>query len=175
MIFGGIGAGQQPLAKLIVRPWALESGDFDDSGFAGIAVSRQLVRFWRYFWLEAEMGAGFRFEPAHDYYNPEVWGAIYIKFDGFPWNDTLRTALGYSTGLNWVYEIPLSETNYGRWSQPDEAVLQHYFSPEIAFSLPETPENELVFRMHHRSTIYGLFWNAHAGSNVITVGLRFRR
>jgi len=174
-VFGGIGAGDLTLDTLLFHPWDLDSDEFGGAGFAGVAMSRQLVRFWQYFWLEAEMGAGFRFEPTHDYYNPEVWGAIYINYDGFPWNDTLRTAVGISTGLNWVKEIPLSETNYGRWPQPNGTVLQHYLSPEIAFSLPETPENELVFRLHHRSTIYGLMWNSHAGSNVATVGLRFRR
>ena len=175
MIFGGVGAGRETLATIMFQPWDIESGVLDDSGFAGVAISRQLVRFWKHFWLEAEMGAGFRFEPAEDYYNPEAWGAIYLKFDGFPWNDTLRTAVGVSTGLNWVKEIVPSETNYGRWSLPDGAVLQHYLSPEVAFSLPETPENELVFRLHHRSTGHGLFWNARTGSNVVTVGLRFRQ
>jgi len=175
MIFGGVGAGTENLEGLLLHPWDLDSDSFDDTGFVGAAMSRQLVRFWQYFWLEAEMGAGFRFEPAQDYYNPEIWGAIFLRFDGFPWNDTLRTALGVSTGLNWVKEIPLSETDYGRHPQPGGAVLQHYLSPEVAFSLPETPENELVFRMHHRSTGYGLFWDAKTGSNVVTVGLRFRR
>ena len=175
MVFGGVGAGREPLSTILFHPWDLDSGALDDSGFAGVAMSRQLVRFWQYFWLEAEMGAGFRFEPAEDYYNPEVWGAIYLKFDGFPWNDTLRTAVGVSTGLNWIKEIPKSEVRYGRWAPPDGAVLQHYLSPEVAFSLPETPENELVFRLHHRSTGHGLFWNARTGSNVVTVGLRFRR
>ena len=175
MVFGGVGAGRETLATIMFQPWDIDSGALDDSGFAGVAMSRQLVRFWQHFWLEAEMGAGFRFEPAEDYYNPELWGAIYLKFDGFPWNDTLRTAVGVSTGLNWIKEIPKSEVRYGRWAPPDGAVLQHYLSPEVAFSLPETPENELVFRLHHRSTGHGLFWNARTGSNVVTVGLRFRR
>lgn len=175
MVFGGVGVGREPLETVLFHPWDVDSDALDDSGFAGVAMSRQLVRFWQHFWLEAELGAGFRFEPAEDFYNPEVWGAIYLKFDGFPWNDTLRTAVGVSTGLNWVREIVPSETNHGRWSVPEGAVLQHYLSPEIAFSLPDTPEKELVFRLHHRSTGYGLFWDARTGSNVVTVGLRFRR
>lgn len=110
MIFGGVGAGSENLGTIMFQPWRLEPGFLDDSGFAGVAMSRQLVRFWQHFWLEAEMGAGFRFEPAEDYYNPELWGAIYLKFDGFPWNDTLRTAVGVSTDLNWVRELVPSET-----------------------------------------------------------------
>lgn len=175
MIFGGVGAGYETLGTILLQPWDIEPGELGNSGFAGVAMSRQLVRFWQHFWLEAEMGAGFRFEPAEDYYNPELWGAIYLKFDGFPWNDTLRTAVGVSTGLNWVREIVPSEIVRGRSSLPDGAVLQHYLSPEVAFSLPQAPENELVFRLHHRSTGHGLFWDAKTGSNVLTVGFRFRR
>jgi hypothetical protein len=58
---------------------------------------------------------------------------------------------------------------------PDEAVLQHYLSPEIAFSWPDKPEDELFIRIHHRSTGYGLFWDTSTGSNIVSVGLRFRR
>jgi len=174
-ILGGVSVGDNNMSDLLVHPGDMDDEGLGEGGFAGVAVSRQLVRFWQYWWLEAEMGAGFRFEPSQDYYSPEAWAAIYLKFDGFPWNDMLRTSVGISTGLNWVSELPPSETGYGEDDIPDSAVLQHYLSPEIAFSLPDNPQDELFVRIHHRSTGYGLFWNTSTGSNMVTIGLRFRR
>ena len=175
-IFGGILTGDSSLGNLFIHPNDIDYENFGKGGFVGAAMSRQLVRFWSYFWLEAELGGGFRFEPGRDYYSPEGWGAIYMRFDGFPWNHYLRTSVGISTGINVIGEIPPSETVYGEKTDvADEAILQHYLSPEIAFSLPDSPQNELFFRIHHRSTGFGLFWNTSTGSNVLTLGLRFRR
>lgn len=174
-ILGGIGVGDSNLSDLMIDHGNIETDEVGKSGLVGAAMSRQLVRFWEYFWLEAEVGAGLRFEPDRDYYSPEAWGAIYLRFDGFPWNDVLRTSIGISTGLDVVADLPPSETNYGQKSVPGGAVLQHYLSPEIAFSLPDNPEDELFIRIHHRSTGYGLFWDASTGSNLVAIGLRFRR
>lgn len=175
MVFGGVGTGSETMRKTLFRPWDLDTGQLDDHGMVGVAASRQLVRFWDYFWLETELGAGYRFEPSRDYSSPEGWAAIYLKYDGFPWNDYLRTSVGISTGLSLVAEMPPAETDFGAKDVPDEAILQHYLSPEIAFSLPEHPENELVLRLHHRSSSYYHFWDVITGSNVIAVGLRMRR
>ena len=174
-VFGGVSVGDSSFHELLIDYDNIDTDEVGEGGFVGAAMSRQLVRFWGYFWLEAEAGAGFRFESERDYYSPEAWGAIYLRYDGFPWNDVLRTSVGISTGLNLVADIPPSETNYGTKSIPDEAVLQHYLSPEIAFSWPDKPEDELFIRIHHRSTGYGLFWDTSTGSNVVSVGVRFRR
>ncbi len=173
-ILGGVTVGNNTLGSVLF-PIDLSEKGLGEGGFVGAAMSRQLVRFQRHFWLEAELGGGFRFEPAVDYYNPEAWGAIYLKYDGFPWNDVIRTTVGVSTGLHWIAELTPGDTNYGQYAIPGNAVLQHYFSPEIAFSFPERPQDELFIRIHHRSTGYGLFWNTEAGSNVVAIGLRFRR
>jgi len=174
-LLGGVSVGESSFSELLIDHGNIETDEVGKGGFVGAAMSRQLVRFWDYFWLEAETGAGFRFEPGRDYYSPEAWGAIYLRFDGFPWNNVVRTSFGISTGLNVVADLPPSETNYGEKDIPSGAVLQHYLSPEIALSLPEKPEDELFIRIHHRSTGYGLFWDTSTGSNVVTVGLRFRR
>lgn len=174
-LLGGVTVGDSSLSDLIINHGSIESDEVGKGGLVGAAMSRQLVRFGHYFWLEAEIGAGFRFEPGRDYYSPEAWGAMFLRFDGFPWNDVLRTSVGISTGLNLVAELPPSETNYGQKDIPNGAILQHFLSPEIAFSLPDQPEDELFIRIHHRSTGYGLFWDTSTGSNVVTLGLRFRR
>ena len=70
-IFGGILTGDSSLGNLFIHPNDIDYENFGKGGFVGAAMSRQLVRFWSYFWLEAELGGGFRFEPGRDYYSPE--------------------------------------------------------------------------------------------------------
>jgi hypothetical protein len=50
----------------------------------------------------------------------------------------------------------------------------HYFSPEITFALPEHKEHELLIRYHHRSGVFGTFNGVWGGSNVLTMGYRYR-
>ena len=50
----------------------------------------------------------------------------------------------------------------------------HYFAPELTFAMPSHPNVELVFRMHHRSGIFGLVSDAWGGAQYATVGLRIR-
>ena len=103
---------------------------------------------------------------------PEAWGAFFLRYDGFFWNDRLYTTLAICSGLNYAGRIPDAE----RLNQPEpsEAVLLHYLAPELSFALPRHPQHELVFRIHHRSSGYGLFWDISTGSNVLLVGYRYR-
>jgi hypothetical protein len=77
-----------------------------------------------------------------------------------------------STGLNWAIDITAVEqdrANDGNGSQ-----LMHFFAPEITFANPDHPNVELVFRMHHRSGVFGLVSDAWGGAQYGTVGLRLR-
>ena len=160
----GASAGDDKLRELVVSPW---SGDFRDNYFAGGAFSRRLTRFWNYFSVEAEFGTGGRFGTVNA---GEVWGAIYFRYDGFPWNRFVHTTFALSTGLNYLSKLPPSETNPG---DPTSHVL-HYFSPELTFAHPQHKQHEMVIRYHHRSGIFGAFNGVWGGSNVIALGYRYR-
>jgi len=160
----GASAGDDRLIWLLTSPWTAR---FRDDYFAGGAVSRRLVRFWNYFSIEAEMGVGGRFGITN---SPETWGAIYFRYDHFPWNKWLYTTVAVSTGLDYLSKLPPSETFPG---DPTSHVL-HYFSPEITFALPEFKQHELLIRYHHRSGVFGTFNGVWGGSNVIAAGYRYR-
>jgi len=162
-LFAGASAGDDRLIELLASPW---KADFRDDYFVGGAVSYRLVRFWKYFTIEPEVGVGRRFGQTN---TPEVWGAIYLRYDGFLWNNYVYTTIGFSTGLDYLWKLPPSETHGGPTSH-----LLHYFSPEISFALPSHKQHELLFRYHHRSGVFGTFNNVWGGSNVMSVGLRYR-
>ena len=163
-LLAGASAGDDKLIWLLTSPWTAR---FRDDYFAGGALSRRLVRFWNYFSIEAEVGVGARFGMTN---GPETWGAIYFRYDHFPWNNKLYTTVAVSTGLDYLSNLPPSETYPG---DPTSHLL-HYFSPEITFALPEFKQHELLIRYHHRSGVFGTFNGVWGGSNVISTGYRYR-
>jgi len=163
-LLAGASAGDDRLIWLLTSPWTAR---FRDDYFAGGALSRRLVRFWNYFSIEAEVGVGARFGMTN---GPETWGAIYFRYDHFPWNNKLYTTVAVSTGLDYLSKLPPSETYPG---DPTSHLL-HYFSPEITFALPEFKQHELLIRYHHRSGVFGTFNGVWGGSNVIALGYRYR-
>ena len=153
------------LADIIVPD--LDKG-FEDTGFVGAAVAREVAR-WKGFSIELEAGAGGQFG---DNATGQVWAASYLRYDRFPWNDIVHTSIATSVGVNYAFRntaFEIAETTEGRTRR-----LLHYFSPEITFALPEARENELVLRVHHRSSAAGIFGCDGCGSNVVALGFRKR-
>ena len=154
-------------SDMYYAPKAWWDGSFREEAFAGGAVSYNVVRFLRHFTLEAELGYGHRFGVgAH-----EGWAAAYVRYDNFPWNHVLRTTFAASVGVDYVSELPISERGDG--TNPTSKLL-HYFSPEITLALPNSPQHEMVFRLHHRSGVFGLFNGVRGGADAFTVGYRYR-
>jgi hypothetical protein len=146
--------------------------------FLGGALARELFDLNGIIGLEAEAGLGQRFVTLHE---TEVWGALYLRWKWFPWNDYVRTTVAVSTGVNYASGIPDYEIAQSGNNRGSRAL--HYFSPEITFSLPSDPTTELVIRNHHRSggadwwgkshPVYGgLFRNTAGGVQYLSAGIR---
>ena len=142
-------------------------GQYNDAYLAGAAASKRLAT-WNSLSIEIEGGVAQHF-GAYD--ATELWGAVFVRFHAFPWNDYVYTTAAASTGLSYLFNVPEIEKrkNGGRGSH-----LLHYFAPEITFAHPDHKDLELVFRLHHRSGVAGLFNGVRDSTNVPTVGFRFR-
>lgn len=164
-----------------VLPTPVWNYDWEDSGIVGFAFSREFASLSYngadLLGFEAEAGAAKRFG---DQTEAEYWAALYLRWKWFPWNDVIKTSFAISTGLNYVsgisdYELRVSGNGEG-------SNLMHFFSPEITLALPDKLEQELVFRMHHRSGIqdddglpgFSIFNYADTGATYATVGYRYR-
>jgi hypothetical protein len=148
-----------------IPPWQWE---LTNDRFVGFAASREVGKFWRID-LEPEIGIGQRFG---DQSETELWAALYFRYRGFPWDKYLVTSFALSTGLNWATGI--SDVEQDRARDGEGSQLMHYFAPEITFALPSHPNTELLFRIHHRSGVFGLISDAWGGAQYATVGLRVR-
>lgn len=103
--------------------------------------------------------------------NPE--GDLYIVFrwTNFPWNNYVTTTLAAAEGISYVAHVPYEET-HGVTSD-DSRRLLNFLMFEATFAMPSHPEWQLLARIHHRSTAYGVFGNTNGGSNNIGLGIRY--
>ncbi len=151
--------------------------EYLNSGIVAAALSRPVLTWRNLAEVEGEVGIAKRFG---DLKSPEIWAALFFRWKWFPWNKYVKTSISVSTGFSYAFKNDRIEAirtdNGGRGSK-----LLHFLTPEIAFSLPDYPDYELVFRFHHRSGgkefLLGdteIFNGASGGAQYATVGVRFR-
>jgi hypothetical protein len=154
---------------IFFKPIGPTAWNYSGGSVVGGAVSRRIATVFTVFDIESEWGAAKRLG---DQTEAEFWGAIYVRFTAFPWNNYIYTTLGLSTGLNYATGISQFEKDHSKLDPPAGTHIQHYFAPELTFALPDHKERQLVFRLHHRSGMYGLISGAMSGSTYMTAGVR---
>jgi hypothetical protein len=161
---------------ILTEPWTVH---FVDLWVVGAAMSARLGTvneltgsdlgsIGDYFSIDLEAGTAYRFG---DEEMGEFWGAIYLRYDGFPWNDTIYTTIAANTGVSYITET--SEFERGR-SDGQSSQLLHYLAPEITFADPDNKNLEFLIRLHHRSGVFGAFDGVSGGSSFVTSGIRMR-
>ena len=165
-------------ANLLIEPW---TADFVDLTVIGAALSTRLGTINELtgstalggigddFSIDLETGVAYRFG---DEDMGEVWAAIYLRFDGFPWNDTIYTTIAANTGLSYI--TGTSEFERSRDEEGQTSKLLHYLGPEITFADPDNKNLELVLKYHHRSGVFRLIDDVAAGSTFMSAGIRVR-
>jgi hypothetical protein len=167
-LFIGSSVADGKLRDLIVAPW---SGSWGDDTLVGGAVQYRLGRFWRFFMLDLEGGAVYR---SGDTNGGEFWGAVYLRYDGFPWTNYIYTTFGISMGPDYVTRLPQVERGTDARPEPNQSRWLNFFSPELTFALPDYPQYEVVMRYMHRSGIFGTYNGVYEGANSFVLGARYR-
>ena len=161
---------QDSLGDLFISPEAPGALNYHNDHLVATALSRDAAQFFHgHLHLEPEVGIAQRYGQQDE---TEVWAALFFRYRGFPWDDVIVTSVAASTGLNYASDV--SEVEQDRANDGQGSQLMHFFSPEVTFALPSHPGTELVFRMHHRSGVFGLVSDAWGGAQYATVGLRIR-
>jgi hypothetical protein len=155
---------------LITEPKSPTAWDYgDDDHIIATSVSREVLRFWSRWTLEPEAGVAQRFGRQDA---TEVWGAVFFRYHGFPWDRVVLTTAALSTGLNWATEV--TDVEQDRANDDEGSRWMHFFAPEITFAAPSRPNVELLIRFHHRSGVFGLVSDAWGGAQYLTAGVRVR-
>lgn len=159
------------------EPW---NNDFTDIGVAALGYSYRFGSlneitglalpggFGDHLYIEGEAGASKRFGDEDLF---EAWGAAYLRYDNFPWNDVVYTTVAVNTGLSYLSESSAFEQER---DGSGGSRLLHYMGPEISIASPDNKNLEVFVRWHHRSGVFGLFDGIYAGSTFMAGGLRVR-
>jgi hypothetical protein len=138
---------------------------FEDNDY--IVVAALARQFWRYrnyisFEVEGQIGKHFN--------NDTFWefnGVIIGRWHVFPWNKYVDTSVAAGDGLSFYTEVSKVEKE----DDEDAQKTLNYLMFELALGLPRYPRWDMVLRIHHRSSIFGLY--GAGGSNYVTGGFKF--
>ena len=138
---------------------------FEDNDY--IAVAALAREFWRYkkfisFEVEGQIGKHFN--------NDTFWefnGLIIGRWHAFPWNKYVNTSFAVGDGLSYYTEVSKVEKE----DDEDAQRTLNYLMFELALGLPQYPRWDMVLRIHHRSSIFGLY--GAGGSNYVCGGIKF--
>lgn len=102
----------------------------------------------------------------------EMNAFILGRWQSFPWSKYLYTSFGLGEGLSLGEEFPaiekLDPTNNKSTSR-----FLNFLSWEITMGPAKCPRWSFVYRLHHRSGIFGTFGGVSGGSNVTAFGIRY--
>lgn len=95
-----------------------------------------------------------------------------VRWREFPWNHTVLTTLGIGEGVSWASHSPQHEIDAE--DEPGQASkFLNYLMAEVTFSLPDHPEWQVLYRLHHRSGVFGLYCPGTTGSTAAGLGVRY--
>ena len=138
---------------------------FEDNDY--IAVAALAREFWHYqdyisFEAEGQIGRHFNNDTFWEF-NALIIGRWHV----FPWDKYVDTSLAVGDGLSCYTEISKVEKD----DDDDAQKTLNYLLFELALGLPQYPRWDLVVRIHHRSSVFGLY--GAGGSNYVTGGIKF--
>jgi len=170
---GSASAGNSPWsATLYVGPSSTQfvtqilSGNFDvNGGMVGLAVDRGLFRLGSGISLAAELQVTDFFGKYA--YQTGAFG-LGLRFDEFPWSDTVPMSIAIYTGPSYAPNAPLIED-----PQPhQDPKFLNFVSLEFAFQMND--DWDAALRIYHRSGAWGAYSNTADVGSTIGIGLRRR-
>jgi hypothetical protein len=158
------------LRQVFTQPGRID--DFKDANMLTLGVGAENWYWKERVGLGAEFNSSFHWDYGDQEF-PEFSAALFIRFRGFPWRDYVPTAMAIGDGLSYTPVYPRYECDYGASKgEPLESHLLNFFFLEVSFGLSHGLE--LMVRLHHRCTAWGLFApQSNAGSNFPSIGLRY--
>jgi hypothetical protein len=166
-------AGNSPWsATLYVGPSSTQfvtqilGGNFDvNGGMVGLAVDRGLFRLGSGISLAAELQVTDFFGKYA--YQTGAFG-LGLRFDEFPWSDTVPMSIAIYTGPSYAPNAPLILD-----PQPhQDPKFLNFVSLEFAFQMNN--DWDAALRIYHRSGAWGVYSNTADVGSTIGIGLRRR-
>lgn len=142
----------------------------DDSYLAGAAYARDFVPLGSHVLLGGEIGAAARFGNRG---SAEFWAGPGVRLRPIPIGEAIAIAPAVVVGLSAVTR-PNDIERQREIARNGDATLLFYLAPEVALLIKQWPNIEVVYRLHHRSGLYGTLGRLEEGSNAHVLGVRWR-
>jgi hypothetical protein len=138
---------------------------FEDNAYiAALALAREIWHYEKYLSFELEGQVAKHFNKDTQW---EFVGLIIARWHYFPWNRCVNTSFAVGDGMSYYTDVSEVEKE----DDDDAQRTLNYLLFELTMGLPEVPNWDLVFRIHHRSSVFGLV--GAGGSNFVTGGIKF--
>ena len=138
---------------------------FEDNAYVGVvALARELWHYEKYLSFELEGQVAKHFNKDTQW---EFVGVLIGRWHYFPWNKYVDTSFAVGDGFSYYTEVSEVEEE----DDEDAQRALNYLLIEVALGLPEYPKWDLVLRIHHRSSVFGLY--GAGGSNFVGAGIKF--
>ena len=176
MAFGAVWA-ETNLPEL---PYNVFTGnlEFCNTGFVGLEASRVLVR-------DFDIPLGVATLSGNDIElsmqvlkhwghqkHVELAGALVWRSGDWWFSRAMGVNLATGFGLSHALKNPKYEKGPGGVRGVDMRQFQFHILSELEFTLAEAPDWHLVFRLQHRSGIWGVISPRKTGSNYLGMGIR---
>ncbi len=132
-----------------------------------------IQRFFNIFKLKFEVSGNITYQDDKNGNLFEFNPFIDVRWNHFPWNRFIKTSLMIGEGVSYATRQPFQEVRDPKKKENAKQLL-NFLVFEIALSLPNHPQWQVFYRIHHRSGAYGLFCNGLVGSTAVALGLRYR-
>ena len=163
-IMGGI-FSPDVFSDIVLSPWDTRT---ESIYLLSGSYNRRLTTVLNHLDIEVEGGLGRRFG---DNNSAEAYAALGLRWRAFPWNDFLTTSFAvYPIGPSYVANLSSAEVS----KDGKSANWLNFFSIELTVAAPSMPELEVLFRLHHRSGVFGLINGSTNGADFLSVGARYR-
>jgi hypothetical protein len=154
-------------SDIVLSPWDTRT---ESIYLLSGSYNRRLTTVLNHLDIEVEAGVGRRFG---DNNSAEAYAALGLRWREFPWNDYLRTSFAvYPIGPSYVANLSASEVSKDKDGRSSNWL--NFFSIELTFAAPSMPQLEAIFRLHHRSGVFGLINGSTNGADFLSVGARYR-
>jgi hypothetical protein len=158
-LYGGVHV-QPDLEHALTFQWQ----SFDDSYMVVAALGRELWRYKQWISIEAEGQAG-KFLGDDDGW--QFNGLFIGRWNKFPWDHYVDTSFAIGEGMSYNTEV----TTVEKEDDEDAGNWLNYLMFELTLGLPDHPRWDLVYRIHHRSSVRRLI--GAGGSNYVTLGIKY--
>lgn len=152
-------AVSNPFGTLLIDEW-----NYLDSEIRVVSLAYLLNGKIREISFETE-GQIAKHEGTQDHWETNILLNTRLTF----FEDVLPVSVSFGQGVSYAFGTPVNEQD----ASTNSNRFLNYFQTELVFGilfLPYYPR--LVFRIHHRSGVFGVYCEESCGSNIPVLGLR---